>query len=203
MPTLDPRIDAYIDNVPDFAKPVLRYLRSIIHAVCPDVVETIKWRSPSFEYHDLSYGFAAFKAHCAFDFWLHERVVHAHGEKSCEAMGSFGRISSLEDLPSKSALTRYIKTAMKLNLNGVKVVRDNTTKDKKPVRMPAELEAAPALAKHKQARARFEAFGPSHRREYREWIGEAKGEETRARRLAQALEWLADGKPRNWKYMNG
>jgi uncharacterized protein YdeI (YjbR/CyaY-like superfamily) len=201
MVTLDPRIDAYIDNAPGFAQPVLRHLRSVIHAACPDVVETIKWKSPSFEYKGMLCGFAAFKEHCAFGFWKHELVVDTHGKTSREAMGSFGRITSLEDLPSRTALTRYIKAAMKLNVDGVKVVRDKTTKDKKPVGMPAELKAALALAKHKKARATFEAFSPSHQREYMEWIGEAKGEETRARRLAQALEWMAEGKSRNWKYM--
>lgn len=199
MATRDPRIDTYIDNAPEFAQPVLHHLRALIHAACPDVVETIKWRCPSFEYKGVLCGFAAFKQHCVFGFWKHELVVAAHDKASREAMGSFGRLTSIKDLPSKAALTKFIKSAMKLNDEGVKVVRDKTTKGKQPVSMPPELKVA--LAKNKRARAAFEAFSPSHQREYMEWIGEAKGEDTRARRLAQAIEWMAEGKPRNWKYM--
>ena len=199
MVTKDPRIDAYIAKSAEFARPIMKELRAVIHEACPEVVETLKWSAPSFEYKGMMCGFMAFKAHAMFGFWKHELVVDAHDFKSKEAMGSFGRITSMDDLPSKALLKRYVKKAMKLNEDGVKVVRQKTTKDKKPVTMPKELAAG--LAKNKRAKATFDAFSPSHRREYMEWIGEAKGEDTRARRLEQALEWMAEGKPRNWKYM--
>jgi uncharacterized protein YdeI (YjbR/CyaY-like superfamily) len=199
MVTKDPRVDAYIAKSAEFARPILKELRALVHEACPDVVETLKWSAPSFEYKGMMCGFAAFKAHAMFGFWKHELVVDAHDFKSKEAMGSFGRITSMDDLPSKALLKRYVKKAMKLNEDGVKVVRQKTTKDKKPVTMPKELAAG--LARNKKAKATFEAFSPSHRREYMEWIGEAKGEDTRARRLEQALAWMAEGKPRNWKYM--
>jgi uncharacterized protein YdeI (YjbR/CyaY-like superfamily) len=198
VPTKDPRFDAYIETSAPFARPILRYVRAVVHAACPDVVETMKWSSPSFEYHGILCGMAAFKAHCAFGFWKHELVLAQVDAKSREAMGSFGRITSLDDLPSKTVLTRYIAKAMKLNEDGVKVERAKTV-PKKPLRAPPELSAA--LARNAKARAAFAAFPPSHKREYVEWIAEAKGADTRARRVAQAIEWMAAGKPRNWKHM--
>jgi uncharacterized protein YdeI (YjbR/CyaY-like superfamily) len=140
---------------------------------------------------------AAFKQHCAFGFWKHSLVIEGENGRAREAMGSFGRMSSIDDLPSKAVLTRYIKKAMKLNDDGIKAVRDKTPK-KKPARMPTALGAA--LAKNKTARARFDQFSPSQQREYMEWIAEAKGEDTRERRLATAIEWIAEGKTRYWKY---
>jgi uncharacterized protein YdeI (YjbR/CyaY-like superfamily) len=198
MVTRDPRIDAYIEKAQPFARPILKRLRAVVHKACPDVVETLKWSHPSFEYEGMLCGLASFKQHCAFGFWKHELVVDAHDDKSREAMGSFGCLKSVDDLPSSAELTRYIKKAMKLNEDGVKVVRAKTTKNKKPVTMPPALKAA--LAKNKKAKATFDAFSPSHKKEYMEWIGEAKGEDTRARRLAQAIEWMAEGKSRHWKY---
>ncbi len=200
MVTRDPRIDAYIEKSPPFARPILKHLRAAVHKACPDVVETLKWSHPSFEYKGMLCGIATFKQHCAFGFWKHELVVDKHDIKSRGAMGSFGRVTSMDDLPPKALLTRYIKKAMKLNEDGVKVVRAKTTKNKKPVTMPPALTAA--LAKNKKAKATFDAFRPSHKKEYMEWIGEAKGEVTRARRVAQAIEWMAQGKSRNWKYAN-
>lgn len=200
MVTRDPRIDAYIEKAQPFARPILKHFRAVVHESCPDVVETMKWSSPSFEHEGILCGFAAFKEHAVFGFWKHELVVDEHDFKSREAMGSFGRMTSMKDVPPKAQLKRWIKKAMKLNEDGVKVVRKKTTADKKPVTMPPALKAA--LAKNKKAQATFDAFSPSHKKEYMEWIGEAKGEDTRARRLAQAIEWMAEGKPRNWKYMN-
>lgn len=197
MPTLDPRIDTYIEKAQPFARPVLTHLRRVIHEACPQVVETLKWSSPSFEYKGILCGFAAFKEHCVFGFWKHE-ILLGKDARSQGAMGSYGRLTSVDDLPPKRELTRLVKAAMKLNDEGVKAPRTKTT-TKKPISMPPEL--ARALKTHAKARATFEAFSPSHQREYMEWIGEAKGEDTRARRLEQALEWLAEGKPRNWKYM--
>jgi uncharacterized protein YdeI (YjbR/CyaY-like superfamily) len=198
MGTKDPRIDAYIAKSAAFAKPILVRLRGIVHEACPEVTETLKWSMPSFEYEGLLCGIAAFKQHCTFGFWKHALVV-GDDAKAEEAMGSFGRITSLEDLPSKAVLARYVKKAMRLNEQGIKTPREKA-RPKKPIPMHPDLRRA--LAANRKASAAFEAFSPSHKREYLEWITEAKREETRNRRVEQAVEWLAEGKPRNWKYMN-
>lgn len=195
----DRRVDAYITKAPEFARPILNHLRAVVHQSCPDVVETLKWGHPSFEYKGILCGMAAFKAHCAFGFWKHELVVGATGDKAREAMWSFGRLTKVADLPAKPALARFVKKAMKLNDDGVKVVRAKTA-PKKPMPMHPTFKAA--LARHAKTRAVFEAFSPSAQREYLEWIGEAKSEDTRERRLAQAIEWISAGKKRNWKYEN-
>lgn len=196
MGTRDPRVDAYIAKSADFAKPILTHLREVVHSTCPDVAETIKWSSPFFDYHGTMCNMSAFKEHVGFGFWKGTLVVgRASGDGDASA-GQFGRITSLKDLPSKKELTAYIKKAMQLNEAGVA-----TPKVKKPKpEIPTPPELAAALAKNKKARATFEAFPPSHRREYNEWIAQAKGEDTRARRVEQAIEWIAEGKSRNWKY---
>ena len=198
MGTRDPRVDAYIAKSAAFAKPILTHLRELVHEGCPRVVETIKWGMPSFEYEGILCGIAAFKQHCAFGFWKHALIVKDDA-KADEAMGSFGKITSMKDLPSKAVLTRYLKKAMRLNEEGVKVPREKP-RPKKAIPMHPDLKRA--LAANRKASATFEGFSPSHKREYLEWIAEAKREETRLRRVEQAVEWLADGKPRNWKYMN-
>lgn len=197
MVTRDPRIDAYIEKSAPFAQPILKHLRAVVHEACPDVVETLKWSMPSFEHHGILCGFAAFKRHATFGFWKHALIVGGDA-KALEAMGSFGKLTSIEDLPPKRVLQRYVKKAMKLNEQGVKVSRPKHP-PKPKLATPPELLAA--LARNKRARETFEAFSPSHQREYVEWIAEAKGEDTRKRRLAQAIEWMAEGKPRNWKYV--
>lgn len=196
MVTRDARIDAYIEKAPEFARPVLTALRAAIHAACPDVVETIKWRSPSFEHHGLLCGMAAFKKHCTFGFWKHTLVV-GDTEKGKEAWGSFGRMTSVADLPSRGALGKLIKKAMRLNEQGVTAPREKTGSRPRP-RMPTLLRSA--LDANAAARAGWAAFTPGKQREYMEWIGEAKTDATRRRRLDQAMEWIAEGKPRNWKY---
>lgn len=198
MATLDPRVDTYIAEAPEYARPILEWLRAQVHKSCPNVVETIKWRMPSFEHRGILCGMAAFKAHCVFGFWKHELVLGAFDAKAREAMGSFGCIKSKADLPTAREFAAAVRKAVELNEQGVSLPRSKQAKKAAP-RMPAELRAA--LAKNARARATFEGFSPSHRREYVEWIAEAKRPETRAKRLATALEWLAQGKPRNWKYM--
>jgi uncharacterized protein YdeI (YjbR/CyaY-like superfamily) len=143
-------------------------------------------------------GMSAFKAHCAFGFWKGSLVTGGDGGLEAQAMGQFGRITSLDDLPPKRVIAGFVKQAMKLNEEGVRTPKRRKTPTPDPV-MPAEL--AEALRKNPEARATFEAFSPSHRREYVDWIAEAKGEDTRQRRLANAIEWMAEGKARNWKYM--
>ena len=184
---------------PSFAKPILTHLRAVVHGACPDVVETIKWRMPSFEYKGLLCGMAAFKQHCTFGFWKHSLVLGSVTAKEREAHGSFGKLTSLSDLPPKTVLARFIKKAMQLNVDGVPSPRDKS-KPKKAARMHPEFEAA--LARNRRALATFEGFSPSHRKEYVEWVAEAKREETRRPRIATAIEWMAVGRARNWKYMN-
>jgi len=200
MGTRDPRVDAYIARSADFAKPILTHLREVVHAACPDVEETIKWSFPNFTYRGMLCSMASFKQHCSFGFWKGALVVGTPGGDGDgeRAMGQFGRITALSDLPSKKVLTGYIKEAMRLNEAGVKSPTRSEPKAKKELPVPDDLTKA--LRKNKKALATFENFSPSHRREYIEWITEAKGEDTRNRRLATAVEWMAEGKPRNWKY---
>lgn len=194
MPTIDPRIDAYIANSAEFAQPILTHLRQLVHAACPEVEETMKWSAPHFGYKGMLCHMASFKAHCAFGFWKGS-ILFPDVEK--ESMGHLGRITSIKDLPSKKELTAYIKQAMKLNEEGVKA-------EAKPKTAPKELAVpdyfAAALKANKAAQRTFDAGSPSFKREYVTWIVEAKAEATRLRRMEQAIEWLAEGKARNWKY---
>lgn len=196
MPSRDRRIDAYIARSAEFARPILAHLREVVHEACPEVEETIKWGMPSFEYRGPLCSMAAFKQHCTFGFWKGALLVGANGGRADEAMGQFGRISKRSDLPSKRTIAGYVKKAMKLNEAGVKVERKTTPR--KPIPVPADLRAA--LAHNPRAKATFEGFSPSHRRDYLEWITEAKREETRLKRLETAVEWMAAGKPRHWQY---
>ena len=190
----DPRVDSYIAKSADFAKPILKHLREIVHKGCPDVVETIKWGMPAFEHRGILGGMAAFKEHCAFNLWKGSLL----GAKNRDAMGQFGRIAAISDLPKESILIGYVREAARLNEEGVRVPREKK-EAKKPVETPPDL--ASALKKNAKARATYEGFSPSHRREYVEWITEAKTEETRMKRLGTAIEWMAEGKPRMWKYV--
>jgi len=196
MGARNPRVDDYIAKAQPFAQPILVQVREVVHSACPDVVETIKWRMPSFEWKGILAGMAAFKAHAVFGFWKHDLIVGADA-KAKEAMGSFGCLKSVKDLPSKSVLAKYVKTAMKLNEAGVKVVRQKT-RPKKAVALHPEFAAA--LKKSAKARATLDGFPPSARAEYVEWIADAKQEATRARRIADAVLWLSQGKRRHWKY---
>jgi uncharacterized protein YdeI (YjbR/CyaY-like superfamily) len=200
MATKDSRIDAYIAKSADFAQPILAYLREVVHSACPEVEETLKWSSPHFMYKTrMLCAMAAFKQHVTFGFWLGKLVtdVSANGT----AMGQFGRITKIADLPSKKALIALLMKAMALNEAGAKSpTRAKGTPPRPPSAVPDDLAAA--LLKNAKARKTFEAFSPSQRREYIEWINEAKRETTRVQRLATTLEWLAQAKPRNWKYMN-
>jgi uncharacterized protein YdeI (YjbR/CyaY-like superfamily) len=191
----DPRVDDYIHRSAGFAKPILNSLRATVHAACPDVEEAMKWSFPHFLYKGMLCSMASFKKHCAFSFWKGSLVLGATA--SPDAMGQFGRITSLTDLPSPRQLTALIKKAMALNDEGVKVVR--AKRAAAPVQVPAELAAA--LRRNKRAQITFAGLPPSHQREYITWIVEAKGEKTRNRRLKTAIQWMAAGKPRNWKYM--
>ncbi len=194
----DPRIDAYIARQADFARPILEHLRTIVHEDCPDCEETLKWGSPSFIYKGkILAGFAAFKAHAAFGFWAGSQILETRARQE-SAMGQFGRLTSVDDLPSRATLIELARKGMTLIDDGVKPVRNKH--EKPPFTVPQDMRAAidgtPAAA------ATWEAFPPSCQREYVEWVTEAKRDETRAKRLAQTIEWLAEGKRRNWKYEN-
>jgi uncharacterized protein YdeI (YjbR/CyaY-like superfamily) len=196
MGTRDPRIDAYIATAADFAKPILTHLRDVVHAACPDVEETMKWSAPHFDYQaEMMCAMAAFKQHCAFGFWKGALVI-GKGKKD-ESAGSIGRITAVSDLPSRKVLTGYIKKAMQLNDAGIKVPRPKRPA-KKPLPTPPDL--ARELKRNQAAAAAWGGFSPSCRREYVEWLVEAKTEETRARRRETAVGWIAAGKSRNWKY---
>jgi uncharacterized protein YdeI (YjbR/CyaY-like superfamily) len=196
----DPRVDAYIAKSAAFAQPILLRVRELVHEACPQVEETIKWGMPSFVHAGgILAGMAAFKQHASFGYWKHALVVGEGVERA--GMGSYGKMTRVSDLPPKKQMIADIRRAMALNEQGVKTpVARKLATPKPPPEMPAEFASALAMRKHARAKATFEAFAPSHRREYIEWIGEAKQDETRKRRLAQALEWLAEGKQRNWKY---
>lgn len=198
MPHSDPRIDAYIARQAEFAQPILAYVRELVHEVCADVEETMKWNMPTFMYGgSILCGMAAFKQHASFGFWKHALVVGDDQPRT--GMGSYGKLTSLKDLPPRKQLIADIRKAMTFNTDGVKspLVR-RTAKSKPALAVPADLTAA--LGKHAKAKAAFAAFAPSHRREYVDWIIDAKREDTRHKRVMQAVEWIAEGKHRNWKY---
>ena len=198
MGSRDPRIDTYIAKAAPFAQPILQRIREVVHEACPEVEETMKWSMPTFVYAGgILAGMAAFKQHASFGYWKHALVMGEDAQR--DGMGSYGKMATLKDVPSKRRLVADIRRAMQLNEAGVKTPGPRkTAAPKPPVEAPPELAAA--LAKNRKARATFEAFAPSHRREYVEWITGARRDETRARRLAQAIEWLAEGKRRHWKY---
>lgn len=197
----DPRVDAYIAQSAEFARPILVRLRKVVHAGCPEVQETIKWGFPHFDYKGIMAGMAAFKEHCTFGFWKGSLLVSGDDSgRQDEAMGQFGRLTKLSDLPADATLVRWVRKAADLNDRGVKLPQRSKPRAKnRTLEVPAFFLAA--VRKNKRALATFEEFSYSNKKEYVEWVIEAKGEETRARRLATAIEWMADGKPRNWKYI--
>jgi len=201
MEKQDKRIDAYIARAADFAQPILKHLRQLVHMASPEINETIKWGFPHFDYKGTVCSMASFKNHCAFGFWkgslLHDPNNLLSKNKE-DAMGQMGRITSLSDLPDDNILIQYVKNAVKLNEEGIKVPA------KKPVAPRTEIKVPDYFAKelknHPAAKNNFEKFSYSNRKEYLQWITEAKSEETRNKRMAKAMEWLAEGKSRNWKY---
>ena len=197
-PSRDPRFDAYIAEAAPFARPILAYLRDVVHTACPEVVETIKWSRPFFDYRGGTLCFmSAFKSHCGFGFWRGKELDGVPQQQGEDGMGHFGRIGSIDDLPPKRALTGHIKAAMKLAESDPKPVRAKAA-PKAEAAMPDDLlqalQRVAAAAKH------FAAFSPSAKREYIDWICEAKRPETRASRIASTVEWSADHKTRHWKY---
>ena len=195
----DPRIDAYITKSADFAKPILNHIRKLVHATCPDVEETLKWGFPHFMYKGILCSIASFKNHCAFGFWKGKMILGKDGEKDEEAMGQFGKITAISDLPEEETLIQYIKEAIKLNRAGVRFPAKVKPRAKKKLNIPGYF--MDALRKNQKTLTTFENFSFSHKKEYVEWITEAKSKETQLKRLETAIEWISEGRPRNWKYI--
>lgn len=205
MPTTDKRIDAYIEKKADFAKLILKHLRQLVHKACPGAKETMKWGMPFFDYQEsVLCCIAGFKEHCTFTFWKAklmkdpENILQVADRHS---MGNFDRITSLKDLPSDKILVAYIKEAAKLNEDKIKLPPRKKIDADTVLKTPKDF--AVALKKNKKAQAVFENFTPGKKKDYIEWIAEAKTETTRNKRIETAVEWIAEGKGRNWKYEKG
>ncbi len=193
MPKKDPRVDAYIANSAEFARPILNHVRRLVHAACPDVEETIKWSAPHFVHEGILVAMPAFKQHCALIFWQ-GKLIFGKAQRA-----KLRRLTSISDLPDDKVLAGYIMKAVVLNERGVKSPVRAKPKRKAGIIVPDYFLAA--LKKNKRALTAFEGFSPSRKWEYVEWITEAKREETRVKRIGTAVAWMAEGKPRNWKYI--
>jgi hypothetical protein len=202
MGRMDPRVDAYIAKSAEFAKPILTHVRRVVHEGCPEVVEEMKWNFPHFSYKGMFCGMAAFKEHATFGFWKHELLVErvkGLPQLGAEAMGQFGRLTSLDDLPHKAVLLKLVREAAILNDKGIKPARRTLT-PKADLTLEVPDYLMKALRRNRKALKTFETASYSFRKEYVSWLVDAKSEPTRQRRLATAVEWMADGKGRNWKY---
>lgn len=190
----DPRIDAYIDKAGDFAQPVLRHFRELVHATIDGAGEAVKWGMPHFTHNGKNLaGMAAFKRHCAV-------IVHGAGRQGAdEGMGSYGKIACIEEMPDDAELAaKLVEARERIDAAGSAVKRSPKRQPKPDLSVPRDFAAA--LRHDPRARATFDGFSPSQRREYVEWVSGAKQDSTRAKRLATSIEWLAEGKRRNWKY---
>lgn len=199
----DKRIDAYIAAAQPFARPILRHIRTLVHTACPQTEETIKWSFPHFDYKgEMLCAMASFTHHCALGFWkaslMKDKRLTANA-KNESAMGHLGRITSLQDLPSDKKLIAYIREAASLNDRGIKAVKKRPGAKKRPLVVPSYLRAA--LSRNAKAKRTFDNFSASQKREYVEWLTEAKTETTHEKRLLTAIEWMSEGKVRNWKYV--
>ncbi|HEX8018421.1 YdeI/OmpD-associated family protein [Mucilaginibacter sp.] len=202
MEHYDSRVDAYIEKSPEFAKPILEYLRELVHETAPQVTETMKWSTPFFDYKGVVCAMAAFKQHCSFGFWKASLLYDPQKILSLadQAAGSFGRLTSIDDLPPREVLVEFILQAIALN-------EDNKVKPAPPKKAPterAELVIPDYFIKfleaHPQAWLNLNQFSYSQKKEYIDWIIDAKAEATRLKRMETAAEWLTDGKSRHWKY---
>ena len=201
MAVTDSKVDVYIEKAGEFARPILIHLRNLVHTACPDVKETIKWGFPHFEYKGMLCHMAAFKKHCSFGFWkaaLINESAQFLNSLGLQGIDHFDRISTMQDLPADSVLISYIKEAMRLNEDEIKMPKKKIDTNRLAVSIPdAFKKALDADAKANQV---FEKASPSFRKEYIEWIADAKTDLTRDKRIATALEWISEGKGRNWKY---
>ncbi len=192
----DRRVDAYIQKSPDFAKPILTNIREVVHEACPAVEESMKWSAPFFDYKGVLCGMAAFKQYCGLNLWKGSLILGDDGKR--DSAGQFGALRTISDLPPRNVLVGYIRQAAKLNEEGVKVPGRDTKTKKPEAKVPSDLAAA--MKQNKKAKSAFDAFSPSQRREYVEWLSGAKTDATREKRLTTAIEWMSEGKSRNWKY---
>jgi uncharacterized protein YdeI (YjbR/CyaY-like superfamily) len=206
--TFDPRIDAYIAKSRPFAQPILKHIRKLVHKACPAVVETIKWSRPFFEYKSAILGnMSAFKEHCSFGFWGQEISAVLRDAKVLQsgAMGSLGRLTRVEDLPADKHMLGLLSQAVAFVDSGKYTspiaARHRVVKAPVPA-VEAPPEFTRALKANKKASTAFAAFSPSCKREYIEWVADAKRAETRDKRIATAIDWISEGKQRNWKYQN-
>jgi len=195
-------IDAYIAKSADFAKPILNHIRELVHKTCPDAEEKMKWSMPFFDYKgEMLCHMAAFKQHAVMSFWkaalMKDPVLMANAQSEV-SMGHLGRLTSMKDLPADKKIAGWIKEAMTLNDKGIKLPAKPKATEKKELEVPEYFTRA--LRKNKKALQTFEAFAYSHKKEYVQWITEAKTEETKNKRMASAIEMIAEGKSRNWKY---
>jgi len=190
----NPKIDEYIASSAEFAQPILVKLRALVHQVHPGIEETIKWGMPNFGYKGLLFNMAAFKSHCSFVFWKEQLIKGL--DSGSEGLGSFGKITSLTDLPSDTILLMLMKEAVELNKQGIKVPK--VVKQKKELTIPGYL--LDILNDNEKAEEVFNNFSYSNKKDYVDWIVEAKREVTREKRIVQMLEWLEEGKTRHWKY---
>jgi len=194
----DSRVDDYIAKSAPFARPILRKIRAVIHAGCPDVEETMKWSFPHFMHHGILCSMASFKSHCAFGFGKEQLMTGTQGPEGV-VTAHFGRVTSVRDLPPRAVFLRLVREAVRLNEQDVKPAPRSVPDRSRSVRAPADLLAA--LKNNARARAAYDEMSPSHKREYIEWITEAKRDETRKRRVAAAVEWMAEGGIRDWRYV--
>ncbi|MFN3916173.1 MAG: YdeI/OmpD-associated family protein [Flavobacteriales bacterium] len=193
------RVDAYITNSAEFAQPILSHFRNLVHECSPETSETIKWGSPCFEYKGMICSMASFKAHCNFSFWKGKELNDKHGvliPVGNTAMMSFNKIKSINDLPEDSIIKDLIIQAIEQNKKEIPKIQK--TKTSKELEMPKFI--LDALKTNTEIEKTFHNFSYSHKKEYIEWICEAKKEETKSKRVETMLEWLSEGKSRNWKY---
>jgi uncharacterized protein YdeI (YjbR/CyaY-like superfamily) len=201
MTKLSPEVDAYIAKSAEFSRPILTKVRSLFHKACPEIEETMKWGFPHFEHKGIVGSMAAFKRHACFGFWKGQLLSDPHnlfngvGDTAMNA----AKITDVAELPPDKILVEYIREAVALNEAGVKLPTPKKKPRKAILEIPDDFLAR--LKKNKKALAAFQAFSPSHQREYVEWVTEAKQEATSQKRMTTAIEWIAEGKPRNWKYM--
>jgi uncharacterized protein YdeI (YjbR/CyaY-like superfamily) len=192
MKNTSPDVDRYIENAAPFAQPILKRLRRAFHAAHPEIGETMKWGAPFFEYKGIVGSMAAFKSYVRWGFWKGKLM-----QGGAPRMGET-KVSEVSELPSDDVLIAWVREAVRLNEDGTKIEKP-ARKPRPEAEVPADLAAA--LKKAPKAAKAFKEFPPSHRREYVQWITEAKQDATRRKRIATAVEWLLEGKPRNWKYM--
>jgi len=202
MARKNPLVDAYIARSAEFARPILKHLRRIVHAGCPGVEETLKWSAPTFMYKGILCGMAAFQKHCIFGFWkealLRDRLRGAAGSRE-KAMGQFGRITKVSELPDDAVLLALVREAAALNEQGIKSPTRSRPKGPRELNVPDYF--MDSLRANGKALATFERFNYTDKKEYVDWVTEAKRDETRRRRLETAAEWMAQGRIRNWKYV--